>query len=205
MNSHQRRILERAYQAGAASVGNPSMPQKKQQVPIRTRPIRLGRALELHGWFWKILLAAATLSGVGVVSAWPRIGFEPYASLNPQNPFAQLFYLENKSYYPIEDVLPNCGAVDVNINRIHGTGFSVADLTGAKNRLSIGARTTVTCRIDLLFGRPQTYQDLAIAVWATYKVPIIGWKQCTAARFFGVPAVNGTYIWTYNGTDSCPN
>ena len=207
MNSHQRRILERAYQAGVASVGSPSAPQRKSQAskePDFKESKILKRTRVVHGWLWKFLLGVATLSGIGIVGAWPRIGFEPYATLNPQDPFAQLFYLENKSPYPIEDVFPNCGAVDVAINRIHGSRFSVTDLMGATHRLSPGAKTTVTCRIDLLFGRPQTYQTLAIAVRATYRVPMIGWKRCTAATFVGVPAVGGTYVWTYNGTDSCP-
>lgn len=203
MNSRQRRILKRAYQAGIASVSSPLMPPEKQQAPKNPKSKALSRTRIVHGWLWKVLPAVATLSGIGVWTAWPRIGVEPYASLNPQNPFAQLFYIENKSIYPIEDVFPYCGAVDVSVNRIHGSGFSVADLFGGTHRLSASAKTSVTCRIDLLFGRPQTYQSLAVDVWATYKVPVIGWKRCTAARFVGVPAADATYVWTYHGTDSC--
>jgi len=203
MNSHQRRILKRAYQAGIASVGSPSVPQKQRQALKEPESKALKRTRVANTWLWKLLLGLATLSGIGFV-IWPRIGVEPYASLNPQNPFAQLFYLENKSPYPIEDVFPQCVAVDVSINDIHGRAFSVMDLMGATHQLSSGAKMNVTCRIDLLFEQPQTYQNLAIAVRATYKVPWIGWKRCTAVSFVGVHSVNGTYVWTYRGADSCP-
>lgn len=180
-----------------------NLPQKQPEPPKKTAR-RRERLLAVHGWFWKLLLGVITLSGIGLVSLWPRIGIERDTSLNPHTPFAQLFYVENRSVYGIDEVLPHCAAFDVGINRIHARGFSLINPFDIVGHLAPSAKANVTCRLDLLFGNPQTVQNLVIGIWVTYKVPLIGWRRCETATFKGEPASDNTFVWMYRGAAPCP-
>jgi hypothetical protein len=207
MDARQRRTIKRALERAGIPISEQthtqSTPRQRQEKPSKVWL----RALRIHGWFWKLLLALVTLSGIGLWQLWPRIGVDPYVSLDPHSPFAQQFYVQNNSVYSIDNVESRCMAVDVRAGHVSGSQFAVQNPFDRAGHLTPGAKTNVTCKLDVifgLFGNPQPYQTLLIAIVTTYKAPIFS-TQCNAATFKGEPAYGGTYVWTYAGADTCPH
>lgn len=159
----------------------------------------------MHRTFWKILLAAAAISGVGLWQLWPKIAIEPYVSLDAHAPFSQQFSIQNQSLYTISQLLPRCEATDVEVGNSSAKGISVANPEqDLFDHLSPGAKMNATCRIGVLSGTPNGYKSLLVRVWITYKLPIVGLRRCNAGKFRGMQASGGTFVWTYEGADECP-
>lgn len=199
MNSRQRRKRLRSLGlsgSGTASLSQPNKPKKAKAAP--KGPLRgfltIGRVI------WTFVASVATLLSYAMLK--PNISIEPYASQDPHRPFAEQFYLQNNSLYDIREVVPRCGVGNVRVGNVTMRDFSVLNPFDVTSTLAPGAKTTVTCILDRLIDNPQSYGQLNITVWATYKLPfdILG---CQATNFSGKPASDGTYIWTYRGFLSC--
>ena len=147
-----------------------------------------------------MVVAGATLLAYAVLK--PSIAIEPYASQDPHRPFAEQFYLQNNSIYEIHEVVPSCGPLNTQVNGITMRDFSVLDFRNMAISLAPGDKTTVTCSLDKLFGNPQTYGNLRVLIWAKYKLPF-NVPGCHASIFAGIPATDGTFIWTYHGSIPC--
>jgi hypothetical protein len=195
MNSRQRRKRSRSHK-GITVFSQSDKPRKTKAKPKRRLPhiLTAGRVL------WAIVVAGATLLAYVVLK--PNIAIEPYASQDPRRPFAEQFYIQNNSIYEIHEIVPACGPMNTQINGVTMRDFSVLDFTAITPSLASGDKTTVTCSIDRLFASPQTYGNLAIIVWAKYKLPF-NIPGCHASIFAGIPASDGSYVWTYRGSILC--
>jgi hypothetical protein len=132
----------------------------------------------------------------------PHVSVEPYPSRDPHNPFAELFYVQNNSLYTIHEVEPRCGARNVQVGRVSGRGFSVVGPFDFWHDLPPGSKMTVTCHLGELFGASNYYPSLLITIIVDYKAPL-NLSRCLAANFNGKPAIDGTFIWTYDGSEGC--
>jgi len=174
------------------------MKQKSKKLRARTKP----KYLSIGKLVWTIIAGVGTLLSYRVVR--PVIAIEPYASQDPHRPFAAQFYLQNNNIYDIEQVEPNCGVINVRAGNLTMKDFSVVNLFDFVGRLSPGAKTTVTCRLDQLFaGTPDKYGPLQISIWVKFKIPF-GISECKESSFSGIQAADGTFIWTYRGYGNCP-
>jgi hypothetical protein len=198
VNSHQRRKhLRSASSSGVTSLPQSSKPKKAKAIPKR----RFLAFLTIGKTLWAIVVGAATLLSYVVLK--PNISIEPYASQDPHRPFAEQFYLQNNSVYAIHEVMPRCGIGNVRAGNVTMRDFSMVNPFDMVGTLAPGAKTTVTCILDQLFkDTPQSYGQLHITIWATYKLPF-GISGCQATNFGGKPASDGTYIWTYRGSLNC--
>jgi hypothetical protein len=144
------------------------------------------------------ILAAATVCGLYIF--WPKVSIEPYASTNPHEPFAQLFYVHNESIYPIYEVQPNCGAGEVSTVGPSFHGFTLLNPAEFVATLGSDERTTFRCA---LVGGSSAYgtMDISPSVW--FDLPF-GFHQCKERHFSGVRAWDGAYIWTWRGGGNCP-
>jgi len=136
---------------------------------------------------------------LGVFVLRPDVSIEPYATTDPTRPFEQQFFVQNTSSYPIHQVTPLCGLEDVKTPHSKARGLSITDIHEYVETLEAGAKTTLTC----FWTTEQTQQSMEIIPWVEYKTPF-GIPRCKAAKFKGKPAVGGTYIWTYDGSEECP-
>jgi hypothetical protein len=154
---------------------------------------------------WAVIGGAATLlSYLGLIQLKPNISIEPYASQDPSKPFAEQFSLQNNSVYDIQQLEPSCGVINVRAGNLTMKDFSVVNLFDFVGRLSPGAKTTVTCRLDQLLGdAPNKYGPLQISIWVKFKIPF-GISECKESSFSGIQAADGTFIWTYRGYGDCP-
>jgi len=201
VNSRERRKRRRnrkRQKAQVTSLPQGEIKQKAKKLRARTKPkyLRIGKLA------WTIIAAVATLLSYRVVR--PVIAIEPYASQDPHRPFAEQFYLQNNNFYDIEQVEPSCGVINVRAGNLTMKDFSVVNLFDFVGRLSPGAKTTVTCRLDQLLGdAPSKYGPLQISIWAKFKIPF-GISECKESSFSGIQAADGTFIWTYRGYGDCP-
>lgn len=163
----------------------------------------LSRLLAVSGVIWRILLSIATLSGLGLWTAWPRIEVSRDTFTNPQLPLTELFLIKNESPYQITDVVPACEALQINANQISAKRISVVNPFDIVGHLASGKPTDATCRLDVLFARPQTYGTLAISVNVSYTIPWINLRRCTSSTFLGTKAAGDRYIWKYTGGGEC--
>jgi len=65
------------------------------------------------------------------------------------------------------------------------------------------AKTTATCTLNRFIMHAGPYKDLDIVIIVPYKLPG-GISKCKAVKFSGVSAIDGTYVWTYKGSETCP-
>jgi hypothetical protein len=156
----------------------------------------------LPGLFWALLSGVVVL--LSLYELRPKISIEPYASKDLKNPFAEQFYVQNNSIYAI-DVQPSCTIKELRVDTFSATGPSLVRTAEAKH-LSPGARTNATC--DLfhfvkLAGETHKFHQLSIAMVVKSKLPL-GISVCTADDFWGQSASDGTFIWTYQGSEKCP-
>ncbi len=175
----------------------PNKPRKAKAAPKRRflRFLTIGKAL------WAVVVGAATLLSYVVLK--PNLSIEPYTSQDPHRPFAEQFYLQNNSIYDIHEVIPRCGIGNVKAGNVTMRDFSILNFRDVTDTLAPGAKTTTTCILDQLFkDTPQSYGQLNITIWVTYKLPF-GISKCQATNFSGKPVSDGTYIWTYRGFLNC--
>src|SRR4051794_40869898 len=111
MNSRERRRARRERERKGITeirthIYNPEINRQKSEVSNR--------------WFQpttqklaKLVLAIATLTGG--FALLPRLRVEPYASLNPQQPFFQQFYVENSSTYSLLNVKTSCAVENASL------------------------------------------------------------------------------------------
>jgi hypothetical protein len=197
MNSRDRRTYKRLLARAGVSL-KPQQPKPKKVTEKRSI---LRRFLTLGKFLWTLVVAFPTLLSYVVLR--PSIAIEPYASQDLRKPFAEQFYLQNNSVYDIREVVPRCGIGNVRTGNIRMGNFSVLNPSDVADNLAPGTKTTVTCILDRLFmDNPQSYGQLSITIWATYKIPL-GFAGCRATNFSGKPVSDGTYIWTYRGALNC--
>ncbi len=150
---------------------------------------------------WAGIVVIATLLSYAVLK--PSIAIEPYASQDARQPFAEQFYLQNNSIYQLDGVTPYCSIIDVRAGNLRMRGFTLVNPPDFVGPLDVGAKTTITCRLDSLFSLSNRYGPLQIILWVTYKTPL-GFSGCKASNFDGKPVADGTFIWTYRGSPACP-
>ena len=199
MNSHERRTRRRQSQftGDASTSSQQSSKERKSESKLQKRKI--------PAFLWAVIGGGATLlSYLGILQLKPSISVEPYASQDPYKPFSEQFYLQNTSVYAIQQIEPLCGVVNVQAGNLRMRDFSVVNLFDFRGRLDPGAKTTVTCVLDKLFGdSPTKYGALDIVVWERFKIPL-GISECKASYFRGIQAFDQTYIWTFQGMQDCP-
>jgi len=207
VNSHQRRILKRMLKRhglSAVPIQQPDIPQKtpENSIAAQTKRLLTRGVSKIVG----LILAAATL--VGYVVLVPRVDVDPYASLNPNNPFAQQFVVQNNSVYSLRDVFSGCSMNSVLTDQNSGlsglTMFpsrTLSKKTGEQmDVLEPNAKMTVGCNPHSVFlGR---FTDLHVTILVMYRLPL-GIHRCKGVRFLGKSTSNSTFIWTYQGTDAC--
>jgi len=146
---------------------------------------------------WSVAVSAVGL--LSILALRPDISIEPYATTDPTRPFEQQFFVQNNSIYPIYKVIPLCGLQDVKTPASTVHGLSITNTLEHVETLDPRVKTTLTC----FWTTEQTQQGMEIIPWVKYKTPF-GIPRCKTAKFKGKPAVGGTYIWTYDGSDPCP-
>ena len=158
------------------------------------------RALEKIG---AGIVALATITGIGFWQLRPKVLIEPYASLNPHNPFTQQFSIENQSLYTISELSPRCELNLVEAEHATWKDVGVKDVKDAATSLDSGTKTTGTCALDKFFAEFGAYKRLEITFWVSYKDPVFGSKHCKSATFKGKPSAAGDFLWTYDGAREC--
>ena len=194
----QKRAAARAAARAVKDAGKTTTPPSETKptiVPkLSRRRIQLRKARRKATTIFFALVALVGLLGAYVLR--PDISIEPYATTDPTRPFQQQFFVQNMSVYSLHQVHPMCGfGYDSNFV-FRGLSLSIASEN--VETLEPGAKTTLTCSI----GTGPIQYEINIVPWARYTVPF-GIHLCKAAKFKGKPATGGTYIWTYNGSDSC--
>jgi hypothetical protein len=201
MNSKQRRAakreskenresnLNRVERANSPHKETDSRPQRQEKFHITAARMALA-----------CVLAVATICGFYIF--WPKVSIEPYASLNTQNPFAQLFFVKNESIYPIYDVHSQCETGDTKAAGIDLSHNTVVNRTEFIKRLSPNDRSTFTCHFASLTGMKYETLDINLTVW--YSLPL-SIRQCRSQHFTGLAAEDSSnsYIWTWRGTQTC--
>ena len=203
MNSHERR--KRRRQRTVIREATTYSQQSSKELKSKSKQQK--RNIPRAAWavLWAVIGGGATLlSYLGILQLKPSISVEPYASQDPHKPFSEQFYLQNTSVYAIQQIEPLCGVVNVQAGNLSMRDFSVVNLLDFRGRLEPGAKTTVTCVLDRLFGdSPTKYGALDIVVWERFKIPF-GISECKASYFRGIQAADQTYIWTFQGMQDCP-
>lgn len=150
---------------------------------------------------WAILAAGATLVFYNVLK--PNIVVEPYATQDPGRPFTGQFYIQNNSIYSIRQVAARCGIGNASGDNAVTTNFSIDNSAEPADKLAPGGKSAVHCVLQQAFtnGRNK-YSELNIAIGAAYKLPL-GFSRCQATHFLGIPARDGTYVWSYSGSSNC--
>jgi hypothetical protein len=226
MNSKERRKAERAMKARERAEAKakakartetepPSKTTRKQPENTReatrgTPPKRKWRnplGLAKRAWIgfarqtWNWVLAGATLLGLYIL--WPKVSIEPYASVDPHDPFGQMLFVKNESVYPIYRVIPECG-----IDKVQSQQRTVPDLENFAllstadivPKLSADERTTFKCPIA---STNVTFRTIKLEPYVVFELPF-GIRQCRFRNFESVPAKDGSYLWIWKGGGSCP-
>jgi hypothetical protein len=201
MNSKQRRAAQRRADGKNhpnaqrnRPTGNQEPKPLKQNTPQKRLHITALRRLAGG------ILAIATICGLYIF--WPKISIEPYASIDPHDPFAQLLYVHNESAYPIYQVQPNCGIENVSRPGSRLSGFTIASTKDFASSLGSGEKLSFKCSIAGPNGAKYSKLDLYPSVW--FDLPL-GFHLCRERHFLGIEASDGSYIWTWQGGGSCPS
>lgn len=199
MNRKSRRALQFGRTARPAEVTTTNKPPrnttlteplKRKALPqgIRTAPKQV----------WAVIAAISTgVSLLGLLVLRPAVLIEPYGSTNNTLPFAQQFSVENTSAYAIHNVRPACNFGNDSNLPVRGISFENAD--EFVDTLEPGAKTTLTCSV----GTGPTTESFNVSPRADYTIPF-GIPFCKSVKFRGKPVSGGSYLWTYNGSGSCP-
>lgn len=209
MNKKQRKKLRRRLKL-STSVSNSVTslsPQSSKGQEAQANPKELlgkeKRILKrLPGLFWWLLSGVALV--LSLYELRPKILIEPYASKDLKNPFAEQFYVQNNSIYAI-DVQPSCKIKELRVDTFTDIGATLLRTAEAKH-LSPGTKTNATCdffHFIKLAGESHQFHQLSIAIVVKSKLPL-GIPMCTATNFNGESAFDGTFIWTYQGSEKCP-
>lgn len=151
-----------------------------------------------------LVTGVATISGLlsTYLSFRPVIKVEPDVIRDPQQPFTQVFTLENAGPFAINSIEFICRTD--NIEAYNSRSFvwfsqnDFADPTDNVQELDSGAKITHSCQVT---DAPK-YGDLKIGVVVRYR--FFGFRKCDDFKFRGVQKVDGSYTWTHLGTHSCP-
>lgn len=200
MNSKQRRAIEHAARKLGFDISPAAQPPNTPTEPTPKRSVRsvlVRQSRKILRSAWAIITAIAVCASLlGFYVLRPKILIEPYASTDPSRPFAQQFFIQNDSIYPIRNVTPMCG-----FDQDSGIGIKGLSLQRASDIMKVlepGAKTTLACEI----GAGPIQGELNIVPWVKFTLPL-GMQQCRRARFRGKAAAGGNYIWTYRGSQSC--
>jgi len=176
--------------------------RKKTSITVYAKQLLTRGVIKIGG----LILVVATL--LGYVVLVPKVDVDPYASLNPNNPFAQQFVVQNNSVYSIRDVFSGCSMNSVFTDQNSGASGSTTFPSRTLSRktgeqmdvLEPDAKMTVGCNPNSVFlGR---FTDLHVTIQVMYRLPL-GFRRCKGVRFLGKSTSDSTYIWIHQGTDAC--
>jgi hypothetical protein len=207
MSRKQRRQLEHV----ARKLSDKPLTLLAPPVANSRPPIQQIRPLQLAARkvYWAIgALATLTTIASGFLALRYNVSIEPYVLRDPTIPFSQRFSIQNTGWFPIYEVLPYCHIAHAQMDgKVDARGpypwLGVYSPTDLVPELDGGAKITTLCHFwdeD----KEHSWKDLLISIVVRYKVPL-GFRRCKAVKFKALSAPNDTYIWVYDGSESCPS
>jgi hypothetical protein len=150
MNSHQRRSWNRLFRKALRQLKSESRNSENEEVQAEAGPT----THKVITWFWRFwqvpvaLAVAATLFGFYLAFLPPGISVEPYRTLDPSNPFTEVFTVHNDSAYALSDLRGGCYLLGVHLN-VNGTKLEFHNimfgLTKVASTLPSKDSATVQC------------------------------------------------------------
>jgi len=176
-----------------------------QQQSSASGPTRQLR--RIPGWIYAVIVFAALV--ITLLEGYPWLSVQEGVSLDPRNPYSELFAISNGGYAPVSDLDASC-----EINLVSKLGVRATDSVVAYPKfadyLGHGGIATIPCfdtvsldsNLSGVIGLPPqdaiTQADLRITItYSFYPITYKPLRRHQAFNFRGIRSADGSLKWSF--------
>ena len=148
---------------------------------------------------WLYTIASVLAIMITVKEAYPSLSIQRGASLNPSNPYSEMFDVKNGGYIPVTDLTADC---QMDFTDIYGNGMHNSPIQGPVFAEYLGhdGQATIPCfrllAIDAL--KASSTATLLVRInYAIYHLNVPVLRRYQDFRFRSVVAKDGSQHWEF--------